>query len=683
MTRATSAKRQQKSSSLYKTFVNVDSHIEKVSATLFFLSASKKQAKVSLRIKRTLSTMVIVLLVSYSASPLFLKANTVLFYPTSCLGTWISPENAKGKPEEKKEVTALDSAILPANTQAELYCGSFEGDTPPGTIPQATKLSILWETRSKQKAELDAVEVLTASTTTIVSDNFASSTQAILDAPSDIVIFTSTSTPDTATTTDTTQGNESSPDFEMKQKNENEKEKRVPESTPPEEVQPSLDKENSTPANTEDMLPNPVVTETQTAETQPEVTPTPVSEPAPTPLIETPISYFDTDDLFSLFFEKAYAEEEGVGPTPEPTPVPSTPEAPQEVTAVVETAEESAQEAPVTTPSEPSTENTSVDSASKTEETVEVPDKETTHTTESTSQDTPTNTETQQNIQEPGEEIVPAQSTITPFVEVLYTFDGVNWTTLARVAPEAVTKDSFIIPYEVGTTWKSLKSLQIKIKSVQTIDETPALYVDAVELQIEHKKRQDVRLDMTQDAVAIDVDEETGQKVIVFGDEYLKQIKGITPYLAVVQIARKEEIDSDEEDSLWLYDVESNKRMVIATSTQVSSTFPLGIKGTSIFWLSSDKKNIYAFDTVTKTYQSQEVPVFDISEGERAEVFFDSVPWKIIIGGSNFFFWSEATGEVFSDGNSSALENFRKEFRLDLILSREEKEYLSIPTENE
>lgn len=642
------------SSQVYSKAKKIDSHIDRVTESIRLVAFSKHVPPRVLLAKRIMSSFIILVLVSYSFSPYVLKANTVLFYSTTCLGGWVTPEQAVGKPAEEGELlSAENSAVLLPNTHAEIYCGSFDGDVPVGTVPQNTKLVIHWETHFKDEAvqhsndDADNTETTeTATSTTITSDNFASSTQHILDAQGDTVTFTSTTTeenvedPVTGTETDT-------------------------ENKPTEDASSGvagiIDSiiETFTPNSQVDQAPVPEVPVTTQDDVPTPQEVTPVQEESPTS--------FNT--IMGWFIDTAYAEDEPVlssEPVIEEVSAqePVIIEAPSEVTSETVVAE---------TPREEQEPRIAEGEAPAEPEIQVVP----------TPEDVPPG-----YVPNNDDGVIPLEPIIvpvvdvtpptSPFVEVLYTFDGVTWTSLAKLAPDQISQEPLIVPYEPGTTWKNLKSLQVKIQSLQTFDETPTVFVDAIEFQIEHKRKYDTRVDAHQELTPIDIDKETGQKVLLFGDETLRRIKGITSNVALVDISR-----ANGEDDLWLYDLENDQKFVIATGTQIASDFPFGLKDSYVFWLSEDKLRVSVFDSKHKTYQTKDVPEFDIKKGERGEVYFDDVSWKVIIGASDFYFWKEETGEVFSDEDGGAIEAFNKVFRLDEILTPEEKESVGIPVENE
>ncbi len=159
-----------------------------------------------------------------------------------------------------------------------------------------------------------------------------------------------------------------------------------------------------------------------------------------------------------------------------------------------------------------------------------------------------------------------------------------------------------------------------------------------------------------------------------FTKDTIKKIRGILANAMIVQV-EKETIDE-----LWIYDVDKDTPEKISTgsSTSVSSSFPIAMKGGYVFWLSKDEGTVFAYSIETKTVQSKVVPPHNSQEGERVRIAFEGIPWVAVIGADGFFFFSETTGEVFSDDNSLAVEEFRKKMKLDDTLSGDEIDALNL-----
>ena len=146
----------------------------------------------------------------------------------------------------------------------------------------------------------------------------------------------------------------------------------------------------------------------------------------------------------------------------------------------------------------------------------------------------------------------------------------------------------------------------------------------------------------------------------------IKEIKGVILNAVVVRIER------NQQNELWLFDVESGRQENIGLETSIAPDFPIGLKGGFVFWLSQDRHTLFAFNPESKIRLQKPVPAFDPANGERARIKFLEIPWEVIVGAEDFYFFSRRTGEVFSDGDSSVAELFRQKYNLDNHLTNEE-----------
>ncbi len=152
-----------------------------------------------------------------------------------------------------------------------------------------------------------------------------------------------------------------------------------------------------------------------------------------------------------------------------------------------------------------------------------------------------------------------------------------------------------------------------------------------------------------------------------FTIDRIKAIKGIFLDAIVVQV------EKNNVDELWVYDIvqKTQEKIRTGSSTSVSSTYPLGMKGGSLFWLSKDEGKVFAYNFETKSVAEKIVPHFNAANGERSTVLFEGILWKVIISAEGFLFFTEETGEVFSDDNSLLVEEFRTTMDLDTTLSQD------------
>ncbi len=159
-----------------------------------------------------------------------------------------------------------------------------------------------------------------------------------------------------------------------------------------------------------------------------------------------------------------------------------------------------------------------------------------------------------------------------------------------------------------------------------------------------------------------------------FTIDVIRGVKGTFAHSVVVQV------EKGGQEELWLYDLDKDTKEKIdtGTSTSLSPRSPLGVKAEHVFWLSGDEATLYAYNITTKALEEQPVPKYDPSQGERATVVFGDIPWKVIVGASEFSFFSDATGEVFSDEDGGSAELLREKLNLDMFLTKEELSHLNL-----
>lgn len=114
----------------------------------------------------------------FSFKAVSVQAEIATFYPNSCLGGWTNSFRAAGKPdvldENTNSISNENSALLPENTNAEIYCGDFKGTIPENTAPKKLIVTFSWDI-AKNNGE---------GPQNISSDSFKSSAGEILDATS-------------------------------------------------------------------------------------------------------------------------------------------------------------------------------------------------------------------------------------------------------------------------------------------------------------------------------------------------------------------------------------------------------------------------------------------------------------------------------------------------------------------
>jgi hypothetical protein len=489
-----------------RTFLNVEemgSNLVEVKNSLQNLIFKRnEELEKEIRIKRvylSVAALVLLIVLGVVVSKKS-QAEVAMFYPSSCLGGWTNLTKATGKPDVENEsgFSNLNAAILPENTQTDLFCGGFTGDIPPNKDPKLLILRIAWS--------------LTGSTSTpegpssIEGVPFASSTGVILDAPaSSSPSFTSpaegvsTSTDQQATTTET------------------------PALAPAQETTQEV-----VPVSAEPTQPAPESVSVPVQEVVPAPAPTPEpAQPAPAPVSvpaqveeKTPQSSRWLPNLISflkVYTSYAYAEDvvpqdtPVVNPVPETTPINTPTETPAvapvepsplvapvdtptsgetsqgtQVTASDAVATTTQADVPLDTPAEtPKTETVKVEdplvSPVDTPVTTPIDTSSATSTTSGSSTDViATSTEEVATSTE-----ATSTSKYPPFFEVEYTLDGATWTTLGGVALEELQSTQFEIPIPENASWDDLSKLQIHVKRVSNVDKAPTVFLDGMTLEVE------------------------------------------------------------------------------------------------------------------------------------------------------------------------------------------------------
>ena len=183
----------------------------------------------------------------------------------------------------------------------------------------------------------------------------------------------------------------------------------------------------------------------------------------------------------------------------------------------------------------------------------------------------------------------------------------------------------------------------------------------------------------TQEEIIVDKN-----RVLDFAVDTIVKMKGVLAQFVVVQAEHG--TSSNRMSELWLYDVTGSttpEKIDTVATTTIALTSPIGVKEEFLFWISKEYEYVYAYNLLSKKVFEKRLPRFDASLGERAEIHFEEIKWKVIVSSEGFTFYSDATGEVFSDENSQIVETLRRKIGLDQVLDKEEMSNLSLPVEEE
>lgn len=93
--------------------------------------------------------LVVVIVILLGVRQFFVRAEIVDFYPTACLGTWQSPQNAQGRPENldlaSSTFDVTNSAIF-SDSSTQIFCGGFLSPDfkPVGNIKRVG-VTLIWD----------------------------------------------------------------------------------------------------------------------------------------------------------------------------------------------------------------------------------------------------------------------------------------------------------------------------------------------------------------------------------------------------------------------------------------------------------------------------------------------------------------------------------------------------------
>ena len=81
-------------------------------------------------------------------------------------------------------------------------------------------------------------------------------------------------------------------------------------------------------------------------------------------------------------------------------------------------------------------------------------------------------------------EIIPAENKPQNFLAISYTLDGATWSPLGEVNSSNWKGARFTVPL---SGWDDVSKMQVSMKIIQTIDKIPAVYLDAMRVEVEYE----------------------------------------------------------------------------------------------------------------------------------------------------------------------------------------------------
>ena len=514
-------------------------------------------------------------LTSFLVTDMFSQASSVSFYPTSCLGNWDDVQKAQGKrdADSLSEIGPHNAAVMDKRAH-ELYCGSFEGEVPEESVIRAMTLKMSWviaDGRIKAPkvivpADLDPGSGAPADE---IPDG-AIDQQAPASADFEIVPDTSgggsTGSQDdgggsgTSGTSDETQ---SGPDDSSGGDEGSSDSGSSSDGDSSSSGDGGSDGGSSSDGGggssdggaTSWLFGRAAFAQELVSDPSPEPEPTPAPSPEPDPDPEpTP----------------APSPEPEPAPDPEPTPAPS----PEPDSAPAPSSEpEPADQDPSGDAS--STEDLSASSTSV--DAVRIADKE-------------------------------------AFMEIQYSLDGTTWQHL-----KDVTRANWTEPVQLPLTqWEEIEKLQVRVTRIESLDDAPFVYLDAMELIAEYDSSEMEMPDFEKD---VPLAVRSNERFVLFST--LR--------------------NRDNRQVLWLYERTENAQWrVIATEESMMTDSPIALFDGFAFWMSRDGRAITGYDIGSGSLFSKTATA---SVVEGLELPFDQDRFAAVRVSSGFIVRELASGE--------------------------------------
>jgi|GEM_PF-1938842 len=362
-----------------------------------------------------------------------IKADVAKFYPGKCLGGWQYPAHAENVPDldalaSIDDFNDVNSAVLD-NAMAQLYCSTFNGESPIGTVPKTLTLRL--SLAVKPKISLVAPVDSSSSTPAVEIDPIA------------------TTTPDATSTEPVTSGDAPATNIDP---------------TTPTEPAP-VEVPVSAPA-----IESPAPAEPAPAPVEPAA---PVDQPEPTSLLPRSLV---TNFWSWLFIHQAQAQEsEVINQTEEKVETPPVIDNPAPTNPTNPDGQSVLGEQVTSAENMPTTDlitDTGISSSSST----------TTATTTEEWLPVPTST-LPMDATSSVELVMPADA----LLQVSYTLDGQTWKTLGWVAESNWREVKFVLPLDGISDWSGLDWLQIRFDRVMTLNSNePIFYLDGLWLEAEY-----------------------------------------------------------------------------------------------------------------------------------------------------------------------------------------------------
>ena len=278
--------------------------------------------------------------------------------------------------------------------------------------------------------------------------------------------------------------------------------------------------------------------------------------------------------------------------------------------------------------------------------------------------------------------------------EVRYSLDNKNWVSLGYVS-EISNDLRFVFPEEVFRSIVDIEKVQVALVTLPQIDGFNRVYLDAMWLEVEYEKVlelgvytvlteplttfsalptfivgsststssdgsvsndvltvADPEVALVQAELSTTTATTTPDSLFIYTDE-VSSIKGISDNLVLLTLT------TSTSTELWLIDLIKVNSTLIGTGETAVSTYPVASKDSIIFWRGVSGDKIFSYDLRTGGTLGQTMIVANLPEQTDFPRFsFPFTQWEVIMGNDRFNFYSNRTGEVFSDEDTTGVRQF-------------------------
>lgn len=284
----------------------------------------------------------------------------------------------------------------------------------------------------------------------------------------------------------------------------------------------------------------------------------------------------------------------------------------------------------------------------------------------------------------------PIQSQLTSQFAVYVQLADSGW----RLLGEVVTINNdirFEIPKDLIATVEDISLIQIKLVPLTQFDLVPPVYLDAMWLEVSYAPVGDLGVHSVSQILPevyklSDIISESGTSSVIVASSTMPIFASKTDFAQAIEYMHG--VDArhllvgikthSETRELWLIDNTTLLVSRIGFGEAVFGDMSPVMKDGLIFWLNTSKNKIYTFDMRTSGILNEMMLVANLPDTEEYRLEFPFTDWQVIWRGSNLYFFSAATGELFTDENTKSVEYFANMLNLGQYLSEERLGILGI-----